>query len=304
MNQLLSSYGMKIVSNRHYAAGVALAFAFLSFFDVPVGWLSTVIIGLVTLHRGLKNGAFIIAWAILPAVAMLYLGYTSVFINILLLRYLLIWIFAGIFRKYQNWGLLLQIAMVLGILAVCGVHLFIPDIGEWWLTQLNTFLKEMDTSNAMLVNVKFLQSLSSYVTLLATGTMALIILLSNLMNLLLARWWQLILKSSRGLRQEFYQIRVHSSTILALLFVILGVFTQVKLFMDLLPLVLMPFIIAGLSLYHAFLVGKKRATLWLVLFYVLLILLSPYVLILLALLGVIDSVVDLRKRWSWITVTE
>lgn len=304
MNQIINKYGMKIITNRSYAAGVALVFAFLSFFDIPVGWMSTIIIGLITLQQGMRSGAYIIAWAILPAVAMLYLGQTFIFVNVLILHYLLIWIFSGIFRRTQDWGFILQIAASLGILAVCGVHLYNPDIQQWWLIQFNAFLKEIAANNSFGINIKFLQAYADYITTMATGVMTLMVLISNLMNLLLARWWQLSLKGSKSLKQECYQVRVHFVTVIGLILIFAGLLIDSKLFIDLLPLALMPFIISGWSFFHAYLAGKKRATVWLIIFYSLFILLSPYVLTFLSVLGVVDSLVNMRKRWRSIALTE
>lgn len=304
MNQFVNKYGMKILTNQSYAAGLACAFAVLYFFDIPVGWLSTIVIGLITLQQGMRKGVYVIAWAVLPAVAMLYLGHIFEFINVFVLHYLLTWCLAGIFRRSKNWGIVLQAAACFGILAVCAAHLYNPNIQQWWLLQFNTFLKDISSNPPFGMNIAFLQSCSEYITMMATGVMTLIVIMSNFMNLLLARWWQLSVQGNKDLRQECYEVRAHILTVFGFILVLIGLLLHIKLFIDLMPLALLPFIIAGWSFFHAYLAGRKRATLCLILFYALFLLLSPYMLAFLSILGFVDSAVNLRKRWQRISVAE
>jgi uncharacterized protein YybS (DUF2232 family) len=72
----------------------------------------------------------------------------------------------------------------------------------------------------------------------------------------------------------------------------------------LLPVILLPFIVAGLSLLHAMMANKKGANALLAGTYCLLFLLFPYVAGLLALLGFADSCYDFRRRIVRSTISE
>jgi hypothetical protein len=286
-----------IARSRQYAATVALVFAFLSFFDLPVGWVTTVIIAFVTLQKGPKEGAVVLAWAILPAAAMLYLGYTAVFLDIFLLHYLLTWIFAVIFHRYKSWAVLLQLAAVLGIIAVLGVHTYYThvDIQNWWVGQINYFLKDFKLAETLGIAPKQMQIWAQHFAMFATGVSAVGIALANLLNLFLARWWQSLLNTSIQLRQEYYRIRMNYMASLSLLLIAAAALIQRQLFIDFLPIAVMPFVFAGLSLLHTFCANKKNGALLLTIFYGLSIVLCFYVAILLTLASFADSFNIKRK---------
>jgi hypothetical protein len=286
-----------IARSRQHAATVALVFAFLSFFDLPVGWVAAVIIAFVTLQKGPKEGLVVLAWAILPAVAMLYLGHTAIFLDTFLLHYFLTWIFAVIFHRYKSWTVLLQLAAVLGIIAVLGVHTYYAhaDIQNWWTGQINFFLKDFKLAEILGITPKQMQIWVQYFAMLATGISAAGIALTNLLNLFLARWWQSLLNTSIQLRQEYYRIRMNYMASLSLLLIAAAVLIQGQLFIDVLPIAAMPFVFAGLSLLHTFCANKKNGVLLLIIFYGLSVVLCFYAAILLTLASFADSFNIKRK---------
>jgi hypothetical protein len=296
VNSLVRKWGERLVRSRQYASAVALIAAFLSACGMPlVGWLSTLIIALVTLQNDPKVGLSVMAWAILPAVAILYLGQYGIFINVVIFHYLIVWLFAVSLRKYGSWANLLQAAALLGMVAVVLLYYFAPNLQNLLVGQLTTFAKEYKSS-LFNFSAADIDLWVSYISLFATGLLAIGIIISNLIALFLARGWQSSINSSVSLQKEWYGVKLHFSASLVLVAFTLGYFIESTLFINLLLMALLPFVLAGLSLLHAYMATKKNSHAILFVFYVLFLFLSPYIALLLTLLGWLDSFINFRKK--------
>ncbi len=297
MNAFVRKWGEHVIRSQQYAAGLSLAVAFLSFFNLPIGWLSSVVIAIITLQNGPRQGLIIVAWAILPAVAMLYLGQLAVFINAIFLHYLLVWAFAAILRKYNSWTLLLQLSACLGIIGVILVYYLAPDLANSLVSQLSLIVKEYKTMSVFKsadINMVF-----KYISILATGLLALAIIMSNLAALFIARMWQSIVVPTIGLQKEYLHFRMPYIASLLLIGISIGLYFNENLFINILILAFMPFIFCGLSLFHAYSNTKKNGHIFLVILYGLLICLSPYVVMVLTIVGWLDSFLNFRKKMTF-----
>lgn len=297
MNSVVRKWGEQIIRSRQYAAGIALIIAFVSFFNLPIGWLSTVIIALVTLQNGSKQGLIVTAWAMLPAVAMLYLRQYGLFINIFLLHYLIVWVLASVLRKHNSWINVLQAASLIGIISVIGIYFFAPDLQSWLVSQLTLIAGEFKNIHLFSFRPAELDAWIKYLSLLAVGLVALAVVITNLMTLFLARLWQSIAVPQVNIQKECLVIRVHYLASVLLLVVVGGLFINNTLFLNIFLVALIPFAVSGLSLLHAYFATKKNNSMFMFIFYVLFILLSPYIMILLAFMAVLDSFINIRKRF-------
>jgi uncharacterized protein YybS (DUF2232 family) len=171
----------------------------------------------------------------------------------------------------------------------------------WWCSQLESFFRDFQEMSPVR-NLGLSQSATKvwfdYFTLMATGVLSVLIILSNLMYLFFARAWQGLIKHTINLKNEFYLIRMNTIFTSSILVIVLASLIQDKIFMDILPVALFPFVFSGLSLCHALLAKKKHGHIYLFIFYCLLLALSPYMLLLLSLFGVVDSLVNFRKRFT------
>ncbi len=297
---LVRKWGEQIVRSRQHASGVALVFAFFSFFNLPILWLSLsiIIIALVTLQNGPKQGLLVIAWAILPAVAMLCLGHYAIFINIAILHYLMVWCFAVLLRKHNAWTQVLQLSSFLGIVAIVGIYFLAPDLKSGLVAEFSALIKEYKNFSFLNFSPSDLDLWTSYLGLFAIGILALATLLANLMVLFLARWWQSLIVPTVSLQKECLLVRVHYSSSLVLITLAAGLALNTGLFVNILLVALMPFMLSGLSLLHAYTVNKKNGNTILFIFYVLFLFLSPYLMMLLSLIGWLDSFINVRKRFT------
>jgi hypothetical protein len=291
-------WGEQAIRRQQYAATLALIFAFLSFFDMPlIGWLSSVLIALVTLQNGARQGLMVIIWAILPGVAMLCLGQYAVFLDILCLQFLLSWGFALILRQYGSWMVLMQSSAGLGVLGVMIIHFFFPGVQASLVSQLSAIAKDYHSMTMFKIQPSDIDYWFNYFSLFATSMLAIKVLTSNLLVVLLARWWQSSVIPTINLQKEFYQMRLHYFAAIVLIVLTFGVRYDSTLFFNILVVAVMPFVFCGLSVLHTLCATKKNGSVFLSVFYVLFVFLSPYILACLTVLGWLDCFLDFRKKF-------
>lgn len=282
-------FGKYLLSGKEKAAIAALLFALLPFFGLPLGWLATLIIGLVTLQQGWKMGFWTLAWAILPPVAfaasgdpgiLLYVGINDV----------LMWCFAAVLRKTRSWALVLEIGTLLGVLVIGIAHGLVNDIVHWWDVQLLRYVQDV---------AGFPKEKVAQVAQFATGIEAVVALLMSVSNLLVARWWQDLmpgLSRNASVREELYRISISRFLLGFFLLASVAVVVQIPVAVDALPVLLLPFVLAGISLFHWFMKDRKNNAFVMVFFYFSLVFSSLYMLGLLAFIGLTDSWFGFRKR--------
>lgn len=287
-----------LASNRN-AAIAAFLCTLMPLIKLPGGFFAAIIVALVTLQKGFKAGLIILAWVALPAVSLLFLHRWGVF-DVLLVRCLLVWLFAGILGSSAgSWRLILEISALLGFFMVVGLHLFIPDLKAWWSQQLTHYFREMGIASAWKLTPEKMNLLINKVAPIATGIVYVVVMMGSLLQLLLARWWQAFLFNPGGLRREFIQIRIGRLLALVAMVVLGGVFLKIDFLMDYTPVMLLPFMVSGLSLLHLFVTLNKSLVFPLILVYIGLLFLPVLVVLLLALAGYVDSWVNLRKKINY-----
>lgn len=286
--------GLYLTTNISYAAWVALAFALLPIAGWQCGWISSIIIGLLTLQRGYKAGFFVLAWAALPGIALAVDGDPNFLVNLVLLQCLPVWIMAIILRAYGSWTKVIETAVAIGIIGIIVLHATVHDLTHWWMNQLTPFWTQMNQSYGYTFSAGQSKQIIGVISQLATGLIAALLAIVDLIILMFARWWQDAAFTPGILRKEFYGLRTGYLTGGILLTSCLALFVNISIVLDLLPIVLLPFVLAGLSLVHALLANRKAP--YLIGFYIVVIFLLPYSTLFLALVGLIDSCYDFRRR--------
>ncbi len=290
-----------IMRSRSHAFGVAFVCAF-----VPLlGSISILIAGLVTLRKGLWEGALILFAATAPFLIKYYMTSLPadetelawVAMLTLVVSNVLVWIYALLLRQYSNWSLVLELSALFSIVIIGAIHWFNPDIQAWWGAQLNAYFTKMKTA---VPNADFTVQLQAVdaIKSMATGLMILSLLLNGLLQVVLARWWQVIIyEPGMTLRQELYRIRLgHVVGILFIAILLLSYWANSATALDIRPVFYGLFFIAGLSVVHYLLALTKYTWFWLMLFYVTLIALFPKSIMLVAFFALLDVLLDLRRR--------
>jgi hypothetical protein len=304
---LLRRFTDFILQGRFQAIGLAFALAFV---PIIMG-ISVLIAVLVTLRKGIYEGAWVMLAATIPSWIGVFAMPSSesaagimAFASVALITTsnFSTWVFAGLLRRYGNWSFLLELSIVLAILAVWIAHLLYPDIQNWWVTQLNAYLSKTVSSmsglqdEAVALNDMQMQ-LVSHVKEYATGFAVVSVLFNALLQVVLGRWWQAIIFNPGGLRLELRQIRLNH--IAGVLFVVGFVLAFIgnKTVLDMMPVFFAIFAIAGLSLAHSLASLTKLAWLWLVIIYVGIVLAFQPSVAVLAVMAFLDTWLDFRKRF-------
>jgi hypothetical protein len=254
-------------------------------------WLSAAVLALVTLRKGPGEGAFLLAWAILPAAFLLgvfgdvgplglILGTTALAVTL---------------RWTVSWQLTLCASSLVGIITGVGMLLF----GDNYLQQLEAFFASFFENLQQQLSAQGGQpvALAPPGTATIAGLLGLMNALSCVLCLLLARWWQALLYNPGGFRAEFHGLRYTPAVAGILVLLVLGVSSLGLEYRPWAVLFALPLSIAGLALVHARAAYRGYGAGYLTLFYLLWMFLDPVKLIVIG-LAVADSMVDFRGRWQ------
>ena len=247
-----------LASNRR-AAIIAFLCALLPLIGLPGNLLTAILVGFITLRKGYKAGLFVLTFVALPAISFLVahrIEYSTVY-ALLLMQCALVWVFALVLRRTYSWRFVLELAAILGILVVIGVHLFVPDVKQLWIKLVNQMVAHYDTVSFNLTKAYLTELIQKFAPV-ATGTAITGLTLKIVIQLFLARWWQSAIFSPGSLRKAFVQIRISRIFALLLIAAAIGLYWQPAWLLDAAPILVLPFAIAGLSILHN-LAGQKKA---------------------------------------------
>ncbi len=275
-------------------AGLAL----LSLMVPLVSLFSSAALGLVTLRMGARESLWVLAVsALVAAVAgTLLMGNLQAATVYGLLLWVPVWPVAMLLRTSGQLALALEAGLALALLAVVGAYLVTGDPSQLWEGSLQRLLESMrehappgfEASEAS----ERLQFFAHYMT----GVAAAGSLMSLVLGLLIARWWQAALYNPGGFRAEFVALRLHTGAgyaglaCIALALLADGGVSEFAWNMSAVFFVL--FAVAGFSIVHA-LLGRKGF--WLGGIY-LALLVIPQILLPVAFLGFSDPWLNWRRR--------
>jgi hypothetical protein len=290
-----------IMRGRWSAAWIAATASVLFWLFPPILIVSGAAVALVTLRRGVAEGALLLILAGLGATGLVWLalGAPWPMLNVLLAYWLPLWFLAWILRFTVSLSTTFQAAALFSLLAVAGFYLVLGDPAIWWASVLDQWQLDL-TALVSSGQIADRATLDQLLTLLrqwapllpgqaVSGT-----LLFVLLALLLGRWWQAVLFNPEGFRPEFHQLRLGRPLAvftLALFGAAMGLgWPLLSNFMLVLGIL---YAVQGVAVIHAVAVKWQLASAWLLLFYLLLIpLLSQWVMV----LGVADAWLDFRNR--------
>lgn len=252
-------------------------------------WISAAIVALVSLRKGINYGTSILIWALLPALAWIYIGQDPTPLVVIVGSFIL----ALILRKTQSWEHVLIISLPIGVIT-----------GLWLEVSLDTIINQIIEE----IHKFFISSVSEYsesgvifdkdrLRLLLLGGLASVHIAVMLLSLMLARSWQAKLYNKGGFQQEFHKLRLpimHTSILIIGFFLIQQTAGQELL--RWLPLLLLPWIFAGVAFIHGVVAKRNLGKPWLIAFYFAVFFMGPYMITLLVFIAVFDSFIDFRKR--------
>lgn len=292
---IIKTFGQYVLRGRREAVLLALLFTLLPFLH----WVSAVIIALITFRRGIYEGFMVLMWVSLPYVVLAALNEWLPLIDNVLCGSLLVWGFAASLR-YISWSRLIEISIGLLALVIVALHFCFPAIQTWWVTQIThsaqLLLGQMTWIKLSPEQAKaIIENMAPY----ATGMQAAIILSVDWANLMIARYVEgSVTNTPEQLMKDWTQLRMGYVVTLALIACLLLIrFEHLTVLKDVLPVIMLGLLVAGMSLMSAWLRQFNRS--WLGVFYGVIIAIAifyPILLTVILVAAMIDSIFNIRKR--------
>lgn len=297
---LLSRFILKGTSQ---AALVAASMAILGL--VPfVGWFTILISGaaiaLITLVQGYRQGLLVMLIAMIGAGVFSALIFSEplVALYFMMAVWMPVWLAATVLRLTTSLALSVLLVTGMSLLALLVMYIVFPGFEELWREPLNVFTTQLAEQSMGQFTLEELRAAEDIAIRLIPGLIASTLLLSTMLSLLLARWWQAVNFNPGGFGKEFRALNLGKSAALAALAIMAATWaidSDMLLAMTLVVLVL--YLSQGSAVMHAIFAIKKYSVVWLYVIYILMLFI-PHVVVLLVLLGLADAWIDFRRRMA------
>ncbi len=282
-----------IMRGRIQAMIVASSLALLSLMMPPVSVLSSAAVALVTLRLGAKEGLTILGCSSLATAILgfLVIGSFQFALMYVMVLWLPVWLIAIVLRESRSLFLTIEIAVWVGVLGVIGFYLYDADPAALW----KSILTQMIPVEAPVVDLQQkIDMLVHYMTgIIAAGSVC-----GLLFGLFLGRWWQANLYNPGGFKQEFLflqckgRLSVGAFALVGIALATSGVISEIVWNTTILLFVL--FAVTGTAVLHTVFSKMKWERFIVPMLYITLFLI-PHAILLVALVGLSDPWLNLRK---------
>ncbi len=246
-------------------------------------------IGLVALRKGFSEGGLICLWGLLPVFLTYFFSDSNQFFVLLTAcNFLNVLLVCGILRYRGDWEMTLVSLVIISIILMGSLLLIFQQDFEVLVQRLIEVFEEASRQT----NIESLKIKKSSIAVFTTWT----IILNTFLGVVIARWWQAIIFNPGGFKEEFQGIRLNRR-LLVLIFSILvlssAIFNQ---YSNWAYLSIFPLVVGGLSLFHWLVNEKNLGKVPIIFTYVFMVLFTPFVILILALLGTVDCFYNVRQR--------
>ena len=253
--------------------------------------ISPATVGLVSLKEGSQEGLVVLLWAALPLIASYFFGQGSSLLAVISGFSLLLTLAAATVlsatRSWQ-WTILTSMSTATVVTLVIGLLLGVEI--DLLIDRLNALFAEVAAQQSSQIEPVAASRP------LVLGASALMLALSTVVCLFVARWWQAMLYNPGGFGEEFRQLRLDmrvAGLLIGVFVLVLYLPTEYRFWAE---LMLVPLLLAGLSLMHYAVNVAALGSSWLVFMYIGLVVSGPVIGGLLVGLGLADSLLNLRLR--------
>jgi len=243
-------------------------------------YISAAIVGLVNLRKTATEGLIVLLWSLLPAVLLWIAGDNTPVVLMISTA-----ILAQALKHFESWSKVIMVGTVLGVLT----QLSLVWQGAY-VAQLVSLVDEviiLQQSQGAIVEYSANELVSLLLGFYGAYHFATVI-----MCLVIARWWQAVLYNPGGFKIEFHQLRLEPGFAILLAGFIIAALIGVPPLDSWLVIMCIPPLLGGLALLHYLVAFKKLGFSWIVMAYLLALFISPMVI----LLGLLDSIMNFRKR--------
>ncbi|MCF6338823.1 MAG: YybS family protein [Gammaproteobacteria bacterium] len=268
----------------------------------PLSVLSGAAIALVTLRNGPRFGAMVMlgSTAFVALMAWLSLGNVLPGVVFLAVLWLPLWVLGWVLREMRSLALATTVAGMLGIIGVLAVYAIVGDVSAWWQQMLLAMFEPAMEVGGPLADRAMVEPILANLSRIMTGIAAAGVSLNVLLCLFLARAWQAQLYNPGGFRSEFHALRLGQKLALmslgfiALSLLPLGVVSHMA--GEIVIVILSLYVIQGLALLHSIVAQRGLHVAWLVVLYLVMLFIMPHLLVLVAVMGLVDTWADFRRR--------
>lgn len=291
INAFITKQGQLLLQDKRYAMLQVVILAVLPY----TVWLSVAITALVTLRKGWQKGAEVVGVAVLGhfSLSLFSFSITGAAFNTGLI-YLPCFIAAWVLRATTSWRAVVGVFFLLTLGFALILHVWMPDFILVHFHYLQAIVQEMQGDSAL--TSIWGGSEAANQTVLANyflGIREAGIMFSAALSLMLARSVQSQLFNPEGFKREMLTFRGDTISFFMLIGIALAAQQQNVLAINLLPVAVLYFLLAGLSLSYNILGMKKPLNSWILL--LLPLVLMPFVMVpIYVLVGSLDSLFNLR----------
>jgi hypothetical protein len=291
-----------VMSGRLPAIALAAASLLLSLpvppLSSPLAYVSGGIVALASLSQSLLESLGVLVGAAVLTALVASLIYTTALpvVGAAVILWVPVLCGARILKASNDLPVTLLALTLLAVMLVVVFHLSLGDTVAWWENHLSPVLKPVLEQQGMD------SSVVAQIAPWMTGLLATALLVGIVLSLLLGRWWQALVFSRGSFGEEFR--RLQFGRVMAGVTLLIWAATTIpdppwrSGFRDIGIVLVVPFVLAGLAVLHGLVHSLRLHKGWLVVVYVMIIVASPAVELLLALLGLADSWLNIRQRVS------
>ncbi len=287
-----------IMKGRMQAVMVAAVFTVLALLITPLGIASSAVVALVVLRKGIKEGLLLLMLGslALSALGLLIFGQPLSLAVAGLLLWLPMLLLAEVLRATRSLRLVIEVAVILGVLMIGVQYLLLDDVNQFWSGILEQYSAQIMDANV--VSEVQRKAMVAEMAPWMPGGMGAAWFLQLALSLFLARSWQAALYNPGGCSEELRQLRLGRwLLILVPVLLVAGSLSDTPGVASQLALVGMAaFFLQGVALVHGLVQEFKANPGWLIGFYLLLVIGMPASFTAVSAAGFADGWLNFRAR--------
>ena len=266
----------------------AALIASLLLFLPLLSWAGASVVALYALRRGLGQSLMVTAVPMLAAFVMAFGFGDSAMLLVLVITVVL----AAVLHRTLSW----RAVLVAGLVISVGLVVVVGALYEETLKGLVIAIKEVVAPPAQIATLGVDEAtVDAWLASLSVGALSFVHMVSALFALTLARALQAQAYNLGGFKAEFEAVMLSPVFAVGCLVLAATGFLVDPWMLRFSPVSALPLMFAGMALVHG-LTGMRESKGLIIMFYTALVFFTPYLLLLLALLAVIDAFVDFRTR--------
>jgi hypothetical protein len=281
---------------------VTVVFTLISAVLPFVSTLSGAVVALVTLQIGARQGVMVTAGATVVAAVLAQLlplpavGGVLIAVAMALTLWLPVWLLAAALRGTGSLKLTMEAAALLGVVMVLAAFILIGDPAQAWVHMIDRLHDAVAKSAQFAGAARVYEDLKHEAAYL-TGSVTALMMMSLMVTVLIARAAQAMLYNPGGLRDEFNALRFDRVAAIVTLVVIAAAFaTRAEVLANVAIVLFTMYMFYGLAVIHGALARSGASIGWLIGLYVVMVFAMAQVVLVLAVLGLLDTWVDFRAR--------